>query len=176
MDYLYDVSFGTTTIYPKKIPFPRITTLSDFDVNKKEANKILCEELKMVKAENQHLRFLNIKLHGALSKSVRGSNVVVDESSEHHHHHEHRRSSHGSKTGGGAGRKEKETPDSYICSISQDIMKDPVICSDGHTYEKEFIEKWLKNNNTSPLTNKILENKNLIPNFALKKAIDEYIS
>ena len=65
-------------------------------------------------------------------------------------------------------------PNSFLCPIKIDIMKNPVICSDGHTYEKEFIEKWLKNNNTSPLTNKILENKNLIPNFALKKAIDEY--
>ena len=77
-----------------------------------EANKILREELAFAKAENQHLRFSNVRLQGALLKSVRGSNVVVDELSDTTTNHERRRSSHGSKTGGGAGRKENRTSSS----------------------------------------------------------------
>ena len=78
-----------------------------------EANKILREELAFAKAENQHLRFSNVRLQGALLKSVRGSNVVVDELSDTTtNHDERRRSSHGSKTGGGAGRKENRTSSS----------------------------------------------------------------
>ena len=30
----------------------------------------------------------------------------------------------------------------FYCPISQDIMKDPVICSDGQTYERAHIQKW----------------------------------
>ena len=31
---------------------------------------------------------------------------------------------------------------SFMCPITQDIMTDPVITSDGHTYEREAIEHW----------------------------------
>lgn len=68
-------------------------------------------------------------------------------------------------------------PDNFRCSITQEIMKEPVICSDGHTYEKEAITRWLRNNDTSPITNTILENKRLlIPNYSLKGAIEEWQS
>jgi hypothetical protein len=62
----------------------------------------------------------------------------------------------------------------FECPISQDIMNDPVICSDGQTYEREAIEKWFELHNTSPITNVRLANRNLIPNIALKQAIDAY--
>ena len=52
-------------------------------------------------------------------------------------------------------------------------MNDPVVSSDGHTYERSEIEKWLKKNETSPLTNLKLENKKLIPNLTLKLLIQD---
>jgi ankyrin repeat protein len=61
----------------------------------------------------------------------------------------------------------------FICPITQDIMNDPVTCMDGHTYEKEAIQKWLADHDTSPLTGAKLPSKHLIPNFALRSAIDE---
>ena len=30
-----------------------------------------------------------------------------------------------------------------ICPISQQVMEDPVVCADGHSYERAFIQKWL---------------------------------
>ena len=43
-----------------------------------------------------------------------------------------------------------------ICPITHEIMLEPVVCSDGITYEKTAIEKWLENNNTSPITREII--------------------
>jgi len=69
-----------------------------------------------------------------------------------------------------------DIPEGYRCPISYLIMCDPVITADGHTYERECIEKWFLSHNTSPTTNGELPNKNLIPNFNLKKCISEFLS
>lgn len=53
---------------------------------------------------------------------------------------------------------------------------DPHICSDGITYEKSEIARWLQANSTSPKTNKVLPDKKLIPNYALKCAIEKFMS
>ena len=52
-----------------------------------------------------------------------------------------------------------EIPDQFRCSITQELFKCPVITSDGHSYEREAISKWLSTNNTSPLTGKPLADK-----------------
>ena len=41
-------------------------------------------------------------------------------------------------------------PDALCCPISMEIMRDPVIAADGHTYERAEIESWFANNRTSP--------------------------
>ena len=54
-------------------------------------------------------------------------------------------------------------------------MKDPVMASDGNSYERSEIENWFKlGNKTSPKTNDILEYTLLIPNNNLKILINEY--
>lgn len=70
--------------------------------------------------------------------------------------------------------QEEEVPDQYECPISQALMTDPVITSDGHTYERARIEEWLKRSMKSPNTNLPLKNKVLIPNIVIKKEINEY--
>ena len=67
-----------------------------------------------------------------------------------------------------------DAPNEFLCPITQGIMEDPVITCDGHTYEKEAISEWLEDHDKSPLTNLTLETKRLIPNVALRSAIDEY--
>ena len=62
------------------------------------------------------------------------------------------------------------------CSITMEILTDPVICSDGFTYERTAIEIWLRSNNSSPMTGLVLENKNLIPNHNLRSAIEDWLS
>ena len=66
-------------------------------------------------------------------------------------------------------------PHEFICPITTEIMKDPVILTDGHVYEKSAIKKWLQNNNTSPLTKINVDKDILIPCFVLRKQIQEYL-
>ena len=56
-------------------------------------------------------------------------------------------------------------------------MKDPVIASDGNTYERSSLEYLFKKkeNTNSPLTREILDKKVLIPNNNLKKLINDLL-
>ena len=65
----------------------------------------------------------------------------------------------------------EQLPEDFTCSITQNIMIDPVVCADGHTYERAGITQWLKQNDTSPNTGLTLPHKNLAPNIALRRAI-----
>ena len=44
----------------------------------------------------------------------------------------------------------------------------------GHTYERAAIERWLESNQTSPLTGALLASRELKPNHALRKSIEEW--
>ena len=44
----------------------------------------------------------------------------------------------------------------------------------GHTYGREEIEQWLQSNQTSPLTGAALASKELKPNHALRRSIEEW--
>ena len=72
--------------------------------------------------------------------------------------------------------EEAEVPDDYMCSITAEIMTDPVCASDGFTYEREAITAWLRTNDTSPLTGATLENKVLIPNLSLRGMIRRFVA
>ena len=93
----------------------------------------------------------------------------------------HRASVQGAAGGGGEASSASGTmPSSFVCSITCDIMSDPVISADGHTYERAAIEKWFASQKaqgrplTSPKTNAELPSGALIPNFALRQAIGEW--
>ena len=64
--------------------------------------------------------------------------------------------------------------DAFRCPISMEIMTDPVFATDGHTYERAEMERWLQTHTTSPLTNEVLPGKTLIPNHNLRSQIREY--
>lgn len=65
-------------------------------------------------------------------------------------------------------------PHHFLCPITLDQMTDPVMCIDGHSYERAAITAWLNTNDTSPATNLHLKDKSLIPNIALRESIREY--
>ncbi|EIE24288.1 U box [Coccomyxa subellipsoidea C-169] len=62
----------------------------------------------------------------------------------------------------------------FLCPITQEVMKDPVMAGDGYTYERLAIESWLVNHATSPITNSKLPHKHLIANHSLRSAIMEW--
>ena len=37
----------------------------------------------------------------------------------------------------------EDTPNEYLCPITGGLMLDPVVASDGHTYERQAITEWL---------------------------------
>ena len=57
------------------------------------------------------------------------------------------------------------------CPITMDIMMDPVIAADGHSYEREAIERWLLTHRTSPMTGAVLANPTVVPNHRLRSII-----
>jgi len=67
-----------------------------------------------------------------------------------------------------------QVPKDFLCPITQDIMKDPVVAADGYTYEKRAITKWIKRKGTSPVTREELSKDRLFPNRLLKKQIEDF--
>jgi hypothetical protein len=67
-------------------------------------------------------------------------------------------------------------PHAFLCPITCDVMDRPVVAADGHSYEHESITRWLESSSctTSPLKNALLDNTTLIPNVALRHAIEEW--
>jgi hypothetical protein len=65
--------------------------------------------------------------------------------------------------------------ESFICPISNQIMKDPVMTHKGITYERRSILDWLKKKKECPITRTPLKEDQLTTNYALKNAIDEYL-
>jgi hypothetical protein len=64
--------------------------------------------------------------------------------------------------------------DELVCPITLELMVDPVVASDGRTYERAAIEEWLGGHSTSPLTNLELASKELRPNRPLLAMLDAY--
>ena len=65
--------------------------------------------------------------------------------------------------------------DEFLCPITYELLREPVVALDGHTYEKSAIEKWLKSNHTSPRSGEIMEDS-IISNTNLKKLIQDMIN
>ena len=67
-------------------------------------------------------------------------------------------------------------PIEFLCPISLDIMKDPVIMPDGQTYERDSIYAALKHSLFSPITKQRLNFKDAVPNYAIKSMIEKFLS
>ncbi|XP_064966274.1 protein spotted leaf 11-like [Musa acuminata AAA Group] len=66
-------------------------------------------------------------------------------------------------------------PDDFRCPISLELMRDPVIVSTGQTYERVFIEKWLKAGHvTCPKTQQKLSSTSLTPNHVIRGLIIQW--
>uniref|UniRef100_A0A8C4S159 WD repeat, SAM and U-box domain-containing protein 1 n=1 Tax=Erpetoichthys calabaricus TaxID=27687 RepID=A0A8C4S159_ERPCA len=69
-----------------------------------------------------------------------------------------------------------EIPEEFLCPITQEIMKDPVIASDGYSYERTAIESWINTKkHSSPMTNLQLKSTCMTPNRTLKMAINRWL-
>ncbi len=70
-----------------------------------------------------------------------------------------------------------EVPSYLVCPITGELMAEPVMTADGHTYERKAVQKWFDDGNfTSPITNLPLQELTLRPNFGLRGAIEAFIT
>ncbi|GMI87661.1 Plant U-Box Protein 11 [Hibiscus trionum] len=66
-------------------------------------------------------------------------------------------------------------PVDYLCPISLELMRDPVIVATGQTYERSYIQRWIDCGNlTCPKTQQKLENLTLTPNYVLRSLINQW--
>ncbi|OAY64056.1 U-box domain-containing protein 34 [Ananas comosus] len=65
-------------------------------------------------------------------------------------------------------------PSHYYCPILKEIMDDPYIAADGYTYEYRAIKAWLEKHMISPVTKHRLSHSSIMPNHALRSAIQEW--
>ena len=64
--------------------------------------------------------------------------------------------------------------DFLMCPITHQVMIDPVVAKDGNTYEREAIQLWFKNSQTSPVTSEYMDSQDLWPNHAMRSIIKEF--
>ena len=61
-----------------------------------------------------------------------------------------------------------------VCGCLQEIMVNPVLASDGHTYELIAIQRWMEKSDRSPMTNMKLPSRVLTPNLEVRQKIQEW--
>lgn len=66
----------------------------------------------------------------------------------------------------------KPISEAYYCPITMSLMKHPVISPAGNSFERDAINRWIDDNQVSPLTRKPLPSKRLLyPNLALQEML-----
>jgi hypothetical protein len=66
-------------------------------------------------------------------------------------------------------------PSGFCCPLTMEPMFDPVLDSEGNTYERSALLTWLKDNRTSPVSRQPLNERMVITNNALRETIHEFM-
>ena len=64
-----------------------------------------------------------------------------------------------------------KVPQEFYDCITCEVMLEPVITSDGHSYDRNSIARWLEKHDTSPITGEKLAQKKLTLNHSLRSSI-----
>ena len=70
----------------------------------------------------------------------------------------------------------EEVSKCITCPLTLEPFTDPVVGGDGHTYERGWIEKHLKEKQFSPITRQHMRPDSLFSNISLCKIIDVQLS
>ena len=75
-----------------------------------------------------------------------------------------------------SGESKRDVPEAFLCGISYCLMTDPVITPSGHSYDRASITRHLKEGGPfNPMTRAPLSAAQLVPNIALREAIEQFI-
>ncbi len=69
---------------------------------------------------------------------------------------------------------DESVPVKFLCPITGELIRDPVIAIDGHTYEKSALLMWLERNPSSPITRKPMTKDDFRPNYHLLSEIQKW--
>jgi hypothetical protein len=58
-----------------------------------------------------------------------------------------------------------------LCPLTGDVISDPVVLTDGYTYERAAIVEWLEQQPFSPLTMEPVQPQGVRPNLAVRKLV-----
>lgn len=80
-----------------------------------------------------------------------------------------------SASAGSAASSSSPSPATFLCPISLEIMREPVMAADGYSYERSAIEHWFGTGaRSSPMTNDAMASTALTPNRVLRSQISEW--
>eukprot|EP01018_Ginkgo_biloba_P024928 Gb_24091 [translate_table: standard] len=66
-------------------------------------------------------------------------------------------------------------PDYFLCPISSELMRDPVMLATGQTYDRPYIQAWLDaDHRTCPKTQQVLPHLILTPNYLVRSMIEQW--
>ncbi|XP_044501022.1 U-box domain-containing protein 9-like [Mangifera indica] len=66
-------------------------------------------------------------------------------------------------------------PEEFKCPISKELMRDPVVLASGQTFDRPYIQRWLKaGNRTCPRTQQVLSHTILTPNYLIREMISQW--
>jgi len=66
-------------------------------------------------------------------------------------------------------------PEHFLCPISSQLIRDPIILATGETYDRAFIQAWLQaGNRTCPKTKQVLPHLILTPNYLVQSMIEQW--
>jgi len=71
---------------------------------------------------------------------------------------------------------DQEVPDEFVCPITCEIIREPVVALDGFVYEKDAIESWFTQSNRSPTTNEPLDSIAVVPCHTLRCLIQDFVN
>jgi U-box domain len=69
---------------------------------------------------------------------------------------------------------QEEPPEEYMCSISAELMVDPVNSTSGYIYERAAIEVWLNESGTDPYSREPMTSAELRPVRGLRDLIEKW--
>lgn len=69
--------------------------------------------------------------------------------------------------------KDSKPPNEFFCPITHELMDDPVVLTDGFSYERKAITDWMKLSAISPMTGATVVNS-LVANTVLSIMINEW--
>merc|ERR1719183_3251588 len=68
-----------------------------------------------------------------------------------------------------------ELPSRFVCPISLEVMADPVMCRNGHNFERDALAAWVRGHGSCPTCRvEIPTVADLYPNLALRENIAEW--